>query len=117
MQNVQQTKEMLAFLFSLHMAYDKSTDDGKIDWTDISNLIEPAKLALPAIDSVASIKDELLTLSAEDKAELVKWAEETYNIKNDKLEEIVEEGLSLFLSLGRFILKLTKKAPAAEVGA
>ena len=49
---IQQTKELLDFIFSLIGAIKESTKDGEFTWSDGLNFIEPLKKIAPAIDDI-----------------------------------------------------------------
>ena len=56
---IQQTKELLDFIFSLIGAIKESTKDGEFTWSDGLNFIEPLKKIAPAIDDIE--RDNSLT--------------------------------------------------------
>ena len=47
---IEETKELLDFVFSLAAAIKKSNEDGEFNWRDGLNFIEPLKRLGPAID-------------------------------------------------------------------
>ena len=49
---IEQTKELLCFIFSLVDAIKKSTADGEFTWSDGLNFIEPLKKIAPALDDI-----------------------------------------------------------------
>lgn len=99
-------KEVLIFLGGLYMAFETANADGKLDWTDVPTFIGPAKDAFAAVNDVKLCLTEIKNLTAEDKAELCTWFEGEFDIANDKVEKIVENGLESALVLGKFLLNL-----------
>ena len=70
---IQETKELLEFVFSLAEAIKKSNADGEFNWRDGLNFIEPLKRLGPAIDNIEEIVPEIGDLDAEEWAELVEF--------------------------------------------
>ena len=56
---IQETKELLSFVFSLAEAIKKSNADGDFNWRDGLNFIEPLKRLGPAIDNIEDIIPQL----------------------------------------------------------
>ena len=54
---IEQTKELLDFIFSLIGAIKESTKDGEFTWSDGLNFIEPLKKIAPAIDDIEEVHD------------------------------------------------------------
>lgn len=100
------TKEVLAFAFSLHMAIDKANEDGKIDIQDVGLLIEPVTKLIPAVQDIKLCKEELANATPEEKAELHAWVAATYDIADDKLEAKVEEGVNVVVAVATFLGKM-----------
>ncbi len=63
---IQETKELLSFVFSLAEAIKKSNADGDFNWRDGLNFIEPLKKLGPAIDNIEDIIPEIADLDADD---------------------------------------------------
>ena len=61
---IQQTKELLDFIFSLAEAVKKSASDGKFSWSDGLNFIEPLKKIAPAIDDIDQVIPEYMDLDS-----------------------------------------------------
>ena len=84
---IQETKELLAFVFSLAEAIKKSNADGDFNWRDGLNFIEPLKRLGPAIDNIEDIIPEVADLDAEE------W--------NELISERIEDGLNAGIELIR----------------
>mgnify|MGYP003682555631 CR=1 FL=1 len=102
---IQETKELLEFVFSLAVAIKKSNADGEFNWRDGLNFIEPLKRLGPAIDNIEDIIPEVQDLDADEWNELVsfvseKWDLDTTNSDGD-ISERIEEGLNAGIELIR----------------
>ena len=107
---IQQTKELLDFIFSLSEAIYKSAKDGDFTWSDGLNFIEPLKKIGPAIDDIDEIIPEVMDLSPEEFNELVDYVQSNWEFSDDatdddvSVEDRVEEGINAGIEL----LRLTK---------
>ncbi len=97
-------KLVLAALFSLSQAVDQAEqNDGKIDLKDLPLLAGPAMLMPGAIAGAKEALNEFKSASKEDRAELNKWIEVTYDISDDKLERKIEVVLEAVVILGELV--------------
>ena len=102
-------KDVLAFPLSIHMAYDRAKADGKVDAMDIGLLLEPITKLIPAIQNAKEALEELRDMDDSERAEMNSWAKSTYDIADDILEEKIEAGVDVLLSVAVLVGKLTKK--------
>ena len=103
---IQQTKELLDFIFSLAAAIKKSASDGKFSWTDGLNFIEPLKKIAPAIDDIEDVIPEVMDLDAEEWSELIDFVQERFDLDinpddGSDIESKVEEALNAGVELLR----------------
>ena len=102
---IQETKELLAFVFSLAEAIKKSNADGDFNWRDGLNFIEPLKTLGPAIDNIEDINPEVADLDADEWNELITFVSENWDLDNsdsdDDLSERIEDGLNAGIELVR----------------
>ena len=102
---IQQTKELLSFVFSLAEAIKRSNADGEFNWRDGLNFIEPLKKLGPAIDNIEDIIPEIADLDAEEWNELITFVSEQWDLDNsdsdDDLSERIEDGLNAGIELVR----------------
>ena len=82
---IQETKELLSFVFSLAEAIKLSNADGNFNWRDGLNFIEPLKKLGPAIDNIEDIIPEIADTEDGD----------------DDLSQKIEEGLNAGIELIR----------------
>lgn len=102
---INETKEVLAFAFSLHKAYELAQVDGKIDLFDANLLIDPVMKLVPAIKDVKLVIAEFKDMDSAERAELDQWIKDNYDIADDELEAKIEKGFSVVLALGEFLGK------------
>ena len=80
---IQQTKELLDFIFSLIGAIKESTKDGEFTWSDGLNFIEPLKKIAPAIENIDEVIGELEDLSWGEIEELAFYCQEELGLAGD----------------------------------
>ena len=78
---IQQTKELLDFIFSLVEAIKKSTADGDFSWSDGLNFIEPLKKIAPALDDIEQVIPEVMDLDSSEWNELVDYVQANFNLE------------------------------------
>ena len=103
---IEQTKELLDFIFALITAIKESTRDGDFTWSDGLNFIEPLKKIAPAIDDIEEVIPEVMDLDASEWHELVDYVQENYDLDTDPdddsdLESRIEEALNAGVELLR----------------
>ena len=102
---IQETKELLSFVFSLAEAIKLSNADGNFNWRDGLNFIEPLKKLGPAIDNIEDIIPEIEDLDAEEWNELVTFVSERWDLDtedgDDDLSQKIEDGLNAGIELIR----------------
>ena len=105
---IQETKELLDFIFSLAEAIKKSAADGKFSWTDGLNFIDPLKKLAPAIEILHQVGAEILDLDGDEFSELVTYVEEKWNLKDGEDGVTVDEKVEDAINAGIELLKITK---------
>ena len=108
---IEDTKELLDFIFSLAEAVKKSAADGKFSWTDGLNFIEPLKKIAPAIDDIENVIPEVMDLDASEWNELVDYCQTKFDFitESDDGEEVnVEDKIEDALNAGIELLRLTQ---------
>ena len=102
---IQETKELLEFVFSLAEAIKKSNADGEFNWRDGLNFIEPLKRLGPAIDNIEEIVPEVADLDSEEWAELVEFVSSKWDLDtgdaDDDISDRIEDGLNAGIELVR----------------
>ena len=108
---IEDTKELLDFIFSLAEAVKKSAADGKFSWSDGLNFIEPLKKIGPAIDNIEDVIPEVMDLDASEWNELVDYCQNKFDFitESDDGEEVdIETKIEDALNAGIELLRLTQ---------
>ena len=107
---VKETKEVLAFVFSMATAIKTSLSDGDFDFWDAKNFIEPLKKLAPAVENIDEVLPELEDLEWDEILELAKYSMTELGLGGDiDVEEEVEaaaEKVEDAIEMGRSLLKL-----------
>ena len=106
---IEQTKELLDFIFSLVEAIKKSTADGDFSWTDGLNFIEPLKKIAPAIDDIEDVIPEVMDLDESEWNELIDFVQEKFDLDLDQDDDLdIEARIEEALNAGVELLRLTQ---------
>lgn len=115
-EKVKELKELVGFGLAFGMAVDKSlADDGKVTFGDVGNLIAPIMKAPSAFQGADQALVELKALDDEGKKELNEFVKGEFDIRDENIEAIVEEAVSMAVSGARILalLKAQKQADPA----
>ena len=107
---VKETKEVLAFVFSMANAIKISLADGDFDFWDAKNFIEPLKKIAPAVENIDEVLPELEDLSWDEILELAKYSMTELGLGGDiniasEVESAAEQ-VEEAIDMGRSLLKL-----------
>ena len=106
---IEQTKELLDFIFSLVEAIKKSTADGDFSWTDGLNFIEPLRKIAPAIDDIEDVIPEVMDLDDSEWSELIDFVQEKFDLDLDQDDDLdIEARVEEALNAGVELLRLTQ---------
>ena len=105
---IQETKELLLFVFSLAVAIKKSNADGDFNWRDGLNFIEPLKRLGPAIDNIEDIIPEVADLDAEEWNELITFVSEQWDLDNSDSEDDISVRIEDGLNAGIELIRMTQ---------
>ena len=106
---IEQTKELLCFIFSLVDAIKKSTADGEFTWSDGLNFIEPMKKLAPALDDIDQVIPEVMDLDASEWNELVDYVQANFNLEvSEDDDSDIETKIEEALNAGVELLRLTQ---------
>ena len=96
MAGIKDTKEVLAFVFSLGRAISLATEDGDLGWSDALKFIEPMKKIGPAMDDIEDVLVELGDLDDTEFEQLVQFVKDEFRVDDvvDDVEAAVEEALN-----------------------
>lgn len=112
---IKETKEAITLLAALAAAGDQSMSDGKIDLSDMGNLMALVPVAPAGFEGIQNVKDEVMDLTVEERQELeghidAKFGAGTYS-------EAGEEIMQAAVSIARVMTLFSKKEEVAAEGA
>ena len=99
---IEETKDVLDFVFSFVDAVGKAKKDGEMTWTDARYFIDPVKKLFEAVDDIEEVLPEIEDLSDEEYDELVKYVKGKWNYDEENLDWVVDTAIEA----GRGILTL-----------
>ena len=99
---IEETKDILDFVFSFVEAVGKAKKDGEMTWTDARYFIDPVKKLFEAVDDIEEVLPEMEDLSDEEYDELVEYVKGKWNYDEENLDWIVDTAIEA----GRGILTL-----------
>lgn len=104
MEKMKNLKEILVFLFSMHMGIDKAKADGEMTTADLAFLIDPMTKAVPAIQDADQVKVEIEQATDQDFIDLKTFIRENYDIADDDLEKKIEDAVALAPMVAKFFV-------------
>ena len=72
---IEETKDILDFMFSFVEAVGKAKKDGEMSWSDARYFIDPVKKLFEAVDDIEEVLPEIEDLSGEEYDQLVEYVE------------------------------------------
>lgn len=108
MTGIVETKEALGFILTFGNAVGKSLEDGRMGITDLSHFVGLIATLPPAMNDAGKIPSELKDLDAAEKAELLDYAVEVFDLPQDGIEAKVEKYLKLAVDLGELFMEFKK---------
>ena len=96
MAGVQETKDVLAFVFALSEASVTAMEAGDIGWSDAKKFIDPLKRLGSSMDHVEDVLVELQDLDDTEFEELIQFAKDEFELQDltDDLDVVVEEAIN-----------------------
>jgi len=116
-QGIQETKDVVKFVIRLGEAGAKSLEDGKFSVSDLSNFINAAGALPAAIGGIGSVPAELKDMDVDERAELLAYIKEEFDIAEENIEAVVEKALTAVIGLFdliKEIIALTKASAGGE---
>ena len=71
---IEETKDILDFMFSFVEAVGKAQKDGEMTWSDARYFIDPVKKLFEAVDDIEEVLPEIEDLSEEEYDQLVEMS-------------------------------------------
>ena len=99
---IEETKDILDFVFSFVEAVGKAKKDGEMTWSDARYFIDPVKKLFEAVDDIEDVLPEIEDLSDEEYDELVEFVKGKWNYDEENLDWVVDTAIEA----GRGVLTL-----------
>ena len=99
---IEETKDILDFMFSFVEAVGKAKADGEMSWSDARYFIDPVKKLFEAVDDIEEVLPEIEDLSEEEYDQLVEYVKEKWNYDEENLDWVVDTAIEA----GRGVLTL-----------
>jgi hypothetical protein len=94
-------KEVLVLLFSLSAAVvNAKANDGKIDIQDLPLLLGPMMNLPAAAEGISNVLPQWKNASDDERAELINYIKEQFDIADDAAEKKIEAGLKMLVEAG-----------------
>jgi len=122
MDKLKETKELVKFIISLVNQSSKALQDKEVTAKDAVLLFEPLRLAGAAIKDINLVLPELLGMDETMANELSEFIKSELDLPNDRVEEFVEDIISLSISFAvtlnqfRYLQTIDKSAEGGELG-
>jgi len=99
---IEETKDILDFVFSFVEAVGKAKKDGEMTWSDARYFIDPVKKLFEAVDDIEEVLPEIEDLSEEEYDQLVEYVKEKWDYEEENLDWVVDTAIEA----GRGVLTL-----------
>ena len=99
---IEETKDILDFMFSFVEAVGKAKKDGEMSWSDARYFIDPVKKLFEAVDDIEEVLPEIEDLSGEEYDQLVEYVKEKWDYEEENLDWVVDTAIEA----GRGVLTL-----------
>ena len=106
-------KALLDFTIPMSMGIEKSLEDGVLELKDSLNFISVIPTIPGVIGALPNLFKEWADLSEDEQKVLFGYAQAKFDLANDKLEMIVENGYNMALSLIKTIAAIRASRQAS----
>lgn len=103
MPGIDETKELVGFLVALGNGVGETISSGKWSFGAVKNFVSAIQKALPALSGIDKVPEELLELSFEERDELHNYISNEFDLEDDVIESVMEDGLRIVLDLLTFV--------------
>jgi len=90
---IEETKDILDFVFSFVEAVGKAKKDGEMTWSDARYFIDPVKKLFEAVDDIEEVLPEIEDLSEEEYDQLVEYVKGKWNYDEENLDWVVDTAI------------------------
>jgi len=99
---IEETKDILDFVFSFVEAVGKAKKDGEMSWSDARYFIDPVKKLFEAVDDIEEVLPEIEDLDEAEYDQLVEYVKEKWDYEEENLDWVVDTAIEA----GRGVLTL-----------
>ena len=90
---IEETRDIIDFVFSFVEAVGKAKADGEMSWSDARYFIGPVKKLFEAVDDIEEVLPEIEDLTDEEYDELVEYVKGKWNYDEENLDWIVDTAI------------------------
>ena len=90
---IEETKDILDFMFSFVEAVGKARKDGEMSWSAARYLIDPVKKLFEAVEDIDEVLPEIEDLSEEEYDQLVEYVRDKWDYDEENLDWIVDTAI------------------------
>ena len=90
---IEETRDIIDFVFSFVEAVGKAKADGEMSWSDARYFIDPVKKLFEAVDDIEEVLPEIEDLTDEEYDELVEYGKGKWNYDEENLDWIVDTAI------------------------
>ena len=90
---IEETRDIIDFVFSFVEAVGKAKADGEMSWSDARYFIDPVKKLFEAVDDIEEVLPEIEDLTDEEYDELVEYVKGKWNYDEENLDWIVDPAI------------------------
>ena len=90
---IEETKDILDFVFSFVEAVGKAKKDGEMSWTDARFFIDPITKLFEAVDVIEDVLPEIEDLDEAEYDELVEYVRGKWDYDEENLDWIVDTAI------------------------
>ena len=90
---IEETKDILDFMFSFVEAVGKAKKDGEMSWSDARFFIDPVKKLFEAVDDIEDVLPEIEDLSEEEYDQLVEYVKDKWDYEDENLDWAVDAAI------------------------
>jgi len=107
---IEETKDILDFMFSFVEAVGKAKSDGEMSWSDARYFIDPVKKFFKAINNIKKVIPEIVNMDEKEYDELVAYVREKWDYDEENLEWVVDTAIEAGRSVLTLVSMSDKKA-------
>ena len=90
---IEETKDILDFMFSFVEAVGKARKDGEMSWSDARYFIDPVTKLFEAVEDIDEVLPEIEDLSEEEYDQLVEYVRDKWDYDEENLDWIVDTAI------------------------